>query len=585
MIGQGLSREDLSHILRLDKYEAPPASTGFRSEPFNRFVYQGRFNNTGNVDCYKVGYLTHAPLRLSPTCLVRRLEYEGPHQTRDSEVMRALSEESPYIVGYYGTYLEKGSLYFLLENADGGSLDDLLKNSKIEPLLTKYFASQLWSALTFLHSKYCVYRALRAQNVMLTGSKNCRLTNFQSCLFVKREDVPKGISGVQGYVAPELAAGQKYTYAADWYSYGVLLKYMLTGTEPGENPTADGLLPLPMDLVEKLLRPNPLNRIRNDYDCRIIGHGFFDQVRGQFVVPCLSGHRNLWAGEHRDKCRKPFVRLDMKASDGCRLLHCHKDRDHYGVCGWDFATMENCPMSQQFACPCGRRTAEVDCTVIAQALRAQRTRRDVKKSRRPKKFDILKPQCRCKKICRCPDEDDCKCNNVCMCNVICKCRDACTCGGNCKCGSGCTCEVVCRCKDGCNCEDLCECDSICELTRALPDPTLLDLPAATSDQKKAVSEDEDVSGDEDMYVSGEDKDLPDCPKPKRLKKNAQGLKAQLKKEFGREYRKKWNGRKPDEKEPASGPQVDAPGTNDCTDLFDHHLASQDRPLEEWLEHL
>jgi len=247
--------------------------------------------------------------------------------------------------------------------------------------------------------------------------------------------------------------------------------------------------------------------------------------------------------------------------------------------------VEKCPMSQQLAYPCGRRTVEVCCAVISQALRAQQRRRDVKKSRRPDKFDVFKPQCLCKKVCRCPDEDYCKCKNVCMCKVICKCKDACTCGGNCKCENGCTCKVICKCEDCCNCEDLCDCDSICELNRALPDPTLLDLPAATSDQKKAVFRDEDVSGDKDVHVSGEDKDVPDCATPKRPKKNAQGLKAQLKKEYGGEYRKKWNGRKPDEKEPASGPQVDAPGTNDCTDLFDHDLASQDRPLEEWLKHL
>ncbi|RGB22074.1 kinase-like domain-containing protein [Rhizophagus diaphanus] len=52
------------------------------------------------------------------------------------------------------------------------------------------------------------------------------------------------IYGVMPYVAPEVLRGKPYTQAADIYSFGMVMYYIITGRQPFENCAHDGLLAL-----------------------------------------------------------------------------------------------------------------------------------------------------------------------------------------------------------------------------------------------------------------------------------------------------------------------------------------------------
>ncbi|POG69412.1 kinase-like domain-containing protein [Rhizophagus irregularis DAOM 181602=DAOM 197198] len=52
------------------------------------------------------------------------------------------------------------------------------------------------------------------------------------------------IYGVMPYVAPEVLRGKPYTQAADIYSFGMVMYYIITGRQPFENRTHDSLLAL-----------------------------------------------------------------------------------------------------------------------------------------------------------------------------------------------------------------------------------------------------------------------------------------------------------------------------------------------------
>ncbi|RGB38207.1 kinase-like domain-containing protein [Rhizophagus diaphanus] len=52
------------------------------------------------------------------------------------------------------------------------------------------------------------------------------------------------IYGVMPYVAPEVLRGKPYTQAADIYSFGMIMYYIITGRQPFENCAHDGLLAL-----------------------------------------------------------------------------------------------------------------------------------------------------------------------------------------------------------------------------------------------------------------------------------------------------------------------------------------------------
>ncbi|POG59112.1 kinase-like domain-containing protein [Rhizophagus irregularis DAOM 181602=DAOM 197198] len=63
------------------------------------------------------------------------------------------------------------------------------------------------------------------------------------CGEVGNEDETK-IYGVMPYVAPEVLRGKPYTQAADVYSFGMVMYYIITGKQPFENRAHDSLLAL-----------------------------------------------------------------------------------------------------------------------------------------------------------------------------------------------------------------------------------------------------------------------------------------------------------------------------------------------------
>ncbi|HEX9102767.1 MAG TPA: serine/threonine-protein kinase [Polyangia bacterium] len=94
--------------------------------------------------------------------------------------------------------------------------------------------SQLAQALHALHGAGMVHRDLKPSNVRVTAKGRVVLVDFGIAAQASvLGDQPEGtISGTPAFMAPEQAASELPTAAADWYSFGALMYLALTGQLP-----------------------------------------------------------------------------------------------------------------------------------------------------------------------------------------------------------------------------------------------------------------------------------------------------------------------------------------------------------------
>ena len=153
----------------------------------------------------------------------------------------------------------------------------LLQNGALAVDKVQKIFTQLLGAVAYIHSKSCVHRDLKLENVLLDKSENVKLCDFG---FTREyEGKTNNLStfcGTVCYSAPEMLKGEKYAgEKVDVWSLGVILYALLTGELPfdedNDQATKAKILKdepkypeyVPEDakrLIQKLLSKRPLHR-------------------------------------------------------------------------------------------------------------------------------------------------------------------------------------------------------------------------------------------------------------------------------------------------------------------------------------
>ncbi|HEY5947204.1 MAG TPA: serine/threonine-protein kinase, partial [Kofleriaceae bacterium] len=157
---------------------------------------------------------------------------------------RALQEvQHPNLVSFGELIEDAGHWFFTMELVEGVPLLEYVARPRDDRRLRHAFG-QLAAALSALHASGLIHRDVKPSNALVTAEGRVVLLDFGLVSDVRGryESMHDNIVGTAAYMAPEQAAGQPITPAADWYAFGVNLYEALTGELPHSGSSLQVLL-------------------------------------------------------------------------------------------------------------------------------------------------------------------------------------------------------------------------------------------------------------------------------------------------------------------------------------------------------
>eukprot|EP00052_Salpingoeca_macrocollata_P010694 m.82968 g.82968 ORF g.82968 m.82968 type:complete len:514 (+) comp17685_c0_seq1:202-1743(+) len=180
---------------------------------------------------HKASRTIYAVKVLNKDAIIRQNEVK--HIMSERNVLRG-NVKHPFLVGLHYSFQTPTKLYFVLDFVNGGELFfHLQREKKFAPARAMFYAAEITSALTFLHTLNVVYRDLKPENILLDSEGHVKLTDFGLC----KEDVAPGMTtatfcGTPEYLAPEVLKKQAYGRPVDWWCLGCVTYEMMCGLPP-----------------------------------------------------------------------------------------------------------------------------------------------------------------------------------------------------------------------------------------------------------------------------------------------------------------------------------------------------------------
>ena len=186
---------------------------------------------------------------------IRRFEQEARATARVSH---------PNVLAIHDVGTHAGSLFLVTELLEGETLREQLKRGSLSRAKVLDYASQIASGLAAAHDKHVVHRDLKPENLFICGDGRLKILDFGLAKFVETggsgdgetatlplETASGTLLGTAGYMSPEQVRGQAADHRSDIFSFGVILREMLTGANPFQRATA-------VETMNAILNEDPL---------------------------------------------------------------------------------------------------------------------------------------------------------------------------------------------------------------------------------------------------------------------------------------------------------------------------------------
>ena len=154
---------------------------------------------------------------------------------REARLAAGLSH--PNLVAVYDAGEERGVPYIVMEYVEGETLAQRMRQTgPLSPDRAVAILLQVCAGLEHAHASGLIHRDIKPQNLLVRHDGVVKIADFGIARTLQATQLtqPGTVLGTAAYLAPEQAAGQPVTAAADIYSLGAVAYELLTGRTPYE---------------------------------------------------------------------------------------------------------------------------------------------------------------------------------------------------------------------------------------------------------------------------------------------------------------------------------------------------------------
>lgn len=146
----------------------------------------------------------------------------------------------PHIVSVYDAMVEKDRCYLVMEYVDGSTLKEYCRGKTLLPLdKVVRIIFQCAKGLDYAHQNGVIHRDIKPSNIMLSTKGDAKISDFGIATVEGASGLPRpeSFAGSVHYVSPEQLGNEPQTPQSDFFSLGVVMYELLTGTKPFEADT------------------------------------------------------------------------------------------------------------------------------------------------------------------------------------------------------------------------------------------------------------------------------------------------------------------------------------------------------------
>lgn len=201
---------------------------------------------------YKVKHYSTNTYRAMKVIKKDTINYQDDDKTflKEIEILSELDHIN--IIKIYEYYVDEINYYVMSELATGGELyDQIYKYKSYTEADTALIMEQMFSAVSYIHSKDIIHRDLKPENILLetndsTKDPFIKLIDFGTANYCKENQHLTLKVGTPYYIAPEVLK-KEYNKSCDVWSLGVIMYFLLSGSPPFDG-TND------LDIFQKILK-------------------------------------------------------------------------------------------------------------------------------------------------------------------------------------------------------------------------------------------------------------------------------------------------------------------------------------------
>ncbi|XP_077047222.1 serine/threonine-protein kinase PAK 3-like [Agelaius phoeniceus] len=171
---------------------------------------------------------------------IKKMSLRGQNRERAvNEILLLKDKKNPNIVNSLDSFLVDGDLWLVMEYMDGGTLRDVVRQTRMAEGEMAAVSRECLQGLDFLHSNRVIHRDLKSSNILLGMDGSVRLADFGLCAQLSPEqDQRSSMVGTAHWMAPEVVTRSPYGPKVDIWSFGIVTIEMVEGEPPYFRETA-----------------------------------------------------------------------------------------------------------------------------------------------------------------------------------------------------------------------------------------------------------------------------------------------------------------------------------------------------------